>query len=119
MLAIAFKDMKIRGMLTILLQKQAIKGVIDFKKGEALEILGYAFNREGFFIEALVPDYMAPAGNPLLIPSLRINLLDSPSIPVTGRSNQYGLILSHFYLLLGWGIRAGYGEHIGRGVRFK
>ena len=64
MLAIAFKDMKILGGLTIFLQKQAIKGVIDFEKGKVLEVFGYAFNRQGFFIEGLVPDFVAPAGIP-------------------------------------------------------
>jgi len=32
-----------------------------------LEVLGYTFNREGFFIEGLVPDFMATARNPFLI----------------------------------------------------
>ena len=67
-LAIVFEDMKILGGLTIFLQKQAVKGVIDFEKGKMLEVLGYAFNRQGFFIEGLVPDFVAPAGNRFLIP---------------------------------------------------
>jgi hypothetical protein len=69
-LAIAFEDMKIRGGLTIFLQKQAIKGVVDFKEAKVLEVLGYAFNRKGFFVEGFVPDLVAPAGNPFLIPPL-------------------------------------------------
>ena len=62
--------MKILGGLTIRLQKQAIKGVVDFKEGKMLEVLGYTFNREGFFIEGLVPDFVAPAGNSLFISPL-------------------------------------------------
>jgi hypothetical protein len=39
-LPIGFEDMKILGRLTIFLQKQAIKGVVDFKEREMLEVLG-------------------------------------------------------------------------------
>ena len=55
--------MKILGGLTIFLQKQTIKCVVNFEEGEVLKILGYAFNRQGFFVEGLVPDFMAPPGN--------------------------------------------------------
>ena len=67
--AIAFKNMKILGGLTIFLQKQAIKGVVDFEKGKGLEVFRYAFNRQGFFIEGFVPDLVAPAGSPFFIVS--------------------------------------------------
>ena len=67
MLAIVPEDMKILGGLTIFLQKQAIKGVVDFKEGKMLEVLANAFNRQGFFIERLIPDFMAPAGNSFFI----------------------------------------------------
>jgi len=66
-LAIALEDMEILGGLPIFFQKQAIKGVIDFQEGEMFEVLSYTFNREGFFIEGFVPDFMAPAGNPLFV----------------------------------------------------
>ncbi len=75
-LAIALEDMKILGALTIFLQKQAIKGVIDFKQEEMLKVFGYAFNRQSFFVEGFVPDFVASAGNPFLIPPFRINLPD-------------------------------------------
>jgi len=83
-----FLGMKIRGGLTIFLQKQAIKGVVYFKQGKVLEVFGYAFNREGFFIESFVPDLVAPAGNSFFIPLFRINLPNPPSISVTGRSDE-------------------------------
>ncbi len=70
MLAIVSEDMKILGGLTIFLQKQAIKGVVNFKKGEVLEVFGYAFNRQGFFTEGLIPDFMVPAGNSFFISPL-------------------------------------------------
>jgi hypothetical protein len=54
-LAIVPEDMKILGGLTIFLQKQAIKGVLDFKEGKMPEVLANAFNRQGFFIERLIP----------------------------------------------------------------
>jgi len=66
-LPVVFKDMKIMGGLTIFLQKQAIKGIVDFEEGEMFEILGHAFNRQGFFVEGFVPDLVAPAGNSFLI----------------------------------------------------
>jgi hypothetical protein len=67
--AIVFEDMKILGVLTIFLQKQAIKGVVDFEKGKALKVFRDAFNRDGFFIEGVIPDFMVPGGNPLFIPA--------------------------------------------------
>ena len=70
MLAIAFEDMKILGGLTIFLQKQAIKGVVDFQEAKVLEVLGYTFNRQGFFVEGFVPDFVAPAGNPFFVSPL-------------------------------------------------
>ncbi len=70
MLAIVLEDMKILGGLTFFLQKQAIKGVIDFKEAKVLEVLGYAFNRQNFFVEGFVPDFMASANNPFFIPAL-------------------------------------------------
>ena len=88
MLAIAFEDMKILGGLTIFLPKQAVKGVINFEKGKVLEVLAYAFNRQGFFIEGLVPDFMAPAGNPLFVSPLGIDLPDPPGISVAGHANK-------------------------------
>ncbi len=66
-LTIVFENMKIPGGLTIFLQKQAIKGVIDFEKGKVLEVFGCAFNRQGFFSEGFVPDFMAPTGNSFFI----------------------------------------------------
>ena len=51
-----------------------------------LEVFGYAFNRQGFLIEGFIPDFMAPAGNPLFILSFRVNLPEPPGIPVAGRS---------------------------------
>ncbi len=59
--------MKILGELTVLFQKQAIKGAVDFKKGKVLEVFGYAFNRQGFFIKGFIPDLVTPAGNPFFI----------------------------------------------------
>ena len=59
--------MKMLGGLTLFLQTQAIKGLIYFEERKMLEILAYALNREGFFIEGLIPDFMAPAGNLFLI----------------------------------------------------
>ena len=53
-----------------------------------LKIFRYALNRQGFLIEGLVPDLMAPAGNPFFISPLRINLPDPPGIPVAGRPDQ-------------------------------
>jgi hypothetical protein len=47
--------MKILGVLAIFLRKQAIKGIIDFEKGEVLKIFGYVFNRQGFFIKSFAP----------------------------------------------------------------
>ena len=85
---IAFKNMKILGWLTIFLQNQPIKGVIDFEKGKVLEVLGYAFHREGCFVKGLVPDFMAPPGNPFFIPPLGINLSDPPGVPVTCRADE-------------------------------
>ncbi len=59
--------MKILGVLAIFLQKQPIKGVIDFEEGEVLKIFGYAFNRQGFLAEGFIPDLVVPAGNPFFI----------------------------------------------------
>ncbi len=87
-LPIIFEDMKILSGLSIFLQKQAIKGVVNFKEGKVYEVLGYAFNRQGFFVEGLIPYFMAPAGNAFFVSPLRINLPDPTGIPVTGRSNQ-------------------------------
>ena len=86
-LPIVFEDMKILSGLAIFLQKQAIKGAVNFKEGKVYEVLGYAFNRQGFFVEGLTPYFMAPAGNAFFVSPLRINLPDPPGIPVTGRSN--------------------------------
>jgi len=47
--------MRILGGLAIFLQKQAIKGVIYFEERKMLEILAYAFDREGFFIKSFAP----------------------------------------------------------------
>jgi hypothetical protein len=91
-LAKAFEDMKILDGLTISLQKQAIKSVVNFERGKVLEVFGYAFNREGFFFEGLIPDFMAPAGNPFLISPLGINLPDPSGIPVTSRSKEDVLV---------------------------
>ena len=52
------------------------------------EVLGYAFNRQGFFIEGPIPDLVAPAGNPVLIPPISINLPDPPGIPVAGHTDE-------------------------------
>ena len=80
--------MKILGGLAILLQKEAIEGVVDFQERKMLEILGYALNRQGFFAEGFVSDFVAPARNPFVIPPRGINLPDPPGIPVTGRADQ-------------------------------
>ena len=53
-----------------------------------LEVFGYAFKRQGFFIEDFIPDLMAPAGNAFFISAFRIDLSDPPGIAVTGRSNK-------------------------------
>jgi len=53
-----------------------------------LEVFHHALDRQGFFVEGLVPNFMASVSNPFLIPAFRINLPDPPGIPVTGRSNQ-------------------------------
>ena len=87
-LPVVFEDMKILGGLTIFLQKQAIKGIVDFEEGKVLKVFRYAFNRQSFFVEGFVPDLVAPAGNSFFVSPLRINLPDPPGIPVTGRSNQ-------------------------------
>jgi hypothetical protein len=52
------------------------------------EVLGYAFDWQGFFIEGLVPDFVAPAGNPFVIPALCINLPDPSGVPITCRPDQ-------------------------------
>jgi hypothetical protein len=52
--------MKILGGVTIFLQTQAIKGVIYFEERKMLEILGYAFDREGFFIEEVLSPFKIP-----------------------------------------------------------
>jgi len=52
------------GMASFCFQDGAVKGVVDFEERKVLEILGYAFNRQGFFIEGFVPYFMTPAGNP-------------------------------------------------------
>ena len=85
--AIVFKDMIILGGLAIFFKNRAIKGVVDFEERKMLEVFGYAFNRQGFFVEGLTPYFMAPAGNAFFVSPLRINLPDPPGIPVTGRSN--------------------------------
>jgi len=69
-LAIVPEDMKILGGLTIFLQEQPVKGVVDFEEGKVLEVFGYAFNRQGFFIEGFIPDLVAPAGNSFFISRL-------------------------------------------------
>ena len=58
--AIVFKDMIILGGLAIFFKNRAIKGVVDFEERKVLEVLGYALNREGLFIEGFVPDFMLP-----------------------------------------------------------
>jgi len=62
--------MKILSGLAIFLQKQAIKGVVNFKEGKVYEVFGYAFNRQGFFVEGRVPDFVAPAGNSFFVSPL-------------------------------------------------
>jgi hypothetical protein len=52
------------------------------------EVLGYAFNRQGFLTESYISYLMTPARSPFFIPYFRINLPDPPGIPVAGRSNQ-------------------------------
>jgi len=42
---------------------------IDFEEGKVLEVLAYAFNRQGFLTEGLVADFMAPARDPFLFPN--------------------------------------------------
>lgn len=64
MLAIFIENMKILGGATVFLQRQAIRSVANFKQGEVVEVLGYAFNWEGFFIESIVAAFVAPAANP-------------------------------------------------------
>lgn len=66
--AIVSEDIEILGGLTISLQKQEIKGIVDFEEGEVLKILGYAFDRQDFFFEGFIPAFMAPAFNPFFIP---------------------------------------------------
>ena len=88
LLAVAFEDMEIRGGASLGFQEGAIKGVIDFQDGKVLKIFRHALDRQGFLGEGLVPDLMAPAGNPVFISALGINLPDPPGIPVAGRPDQ-------------------------------
>jgi len=53
-----------------------------------LEVLGYALNRQGFFAEGFIPNFVAPPGNPFFISSLRINLSNPPGIPITGHAKK-------------------------------
>jgi len=62
-LAIVFEGMKILVGLTILLEKQAVKDVIDFEEGKMLEVFDYAFGRQDFFAEGFIPGLMASVGN--------------------------------------------------------
>ena len=39
-------------------------------------------------VKCLVPDLMAPAGDPFFVPPRGINLPDPPGIPVAGRPDQ-------------------------------
>jgi hypothetical protein len=66
MLAIALKDMEILGRFSICFQKEAIKGVVDFEDGKVFKVLANALDRQGFFIEGFVPDFVAPPGNSFL-----------------------------------------------------
>ena len=75
--------MKILGGLAIFFQEWAIERVVDLQKREVLEVFSQAFNGEGFFSKGSVTNFMAPAGNPFLISSLRINLTKPSYIPVT------------------------------------
>jgi hypothetical protein len=50
-----------------LISEGEVKSVVDFKEGKVFEVLGYTLNRQGFFIEGFVPDFMASAGNPFLL----------------------------------------------------
>ena len=88
LLAIAFEDMEIRGRASLGFQEGAVEGVVDFEDGKVLKIFRHTLDRQGFLGEVLIPDLMAPAGDPVFIPALGINLPDPPSIPVAGRSNQ-------------------------------
>jgi hypothetical protein len=63
----AQRKMKILGRVSVRFQKRVIKGVVNFKEGKVFEVLGHAFNRQGFFVKGFVPDFMAPAGYPFLI----------------------------------------------------
>ncbi len=53
-----------------------------------VKVLVYAFNRQGFFIEGLVPHFMAPAGNLPFVSSLRINMPNPACITVAGRADE-------------------------------
>ena len=55
-----------------------------------LEILGYDFNRQGFFIEGFISPLMVPVGNPffLCIGNYRICLGD-PILGILGTSAHF------------------------------
>ena len=53
-----------------------------------LKIFRHALDRQGFLGEGLVPDLMAPAGNPFFVSPCGIDLPDPPGIPVAGRADQ-------------------------------
>jgi hypothetical protein len=52
------------------------------------EVFRHAFNRQDFFGEILLPDLVAPAGDPIFVSPRGINLPDPPGIPVAGRADQ-------------------------------
>jgi hypothetical protein len=53
-----------------------------------LEIFRHTLDGQDFLSEVLFPDLMAPAGYPIFIPTLGVNLPDPPGITVTGRPDQ-------------------------------
>ena len=52
------------------------------------EVFRHAFNRQDFFGELLLPDLVAPAGDPVSVTPRGVNLPDPPGIPVAGGAHQ-------------------------------
>jgi len=53
-----------------------------------LEIFRHTLDGQDFLNEVLFPDLMAPAGYPIFIPTLGVNLPDPPCIPIAGCPDQ-------------------------------
>jgi hypothetical protein len=53
-----------------------------------LKIFRHALDRPGLLSEILVPDLMAPAGDPIFVSPRGIDLPNPPGLPVAGCSDQ-------------------------------